>query len=633
MVDRDISLRAAEYVRRYRNEQGDASRTTRRKHRYPMIVYFLDGDFGSKEDDFDFAACCETVQNTARAFWVNHETVAYATIKDGDYNETVAEVCRKALKDDTTESAATVSVSIVIKSYDGDCERIGGLIEETIANLQFRVGSNIDFSIFILVSEDDPDEVRLFKKQFNYIQELMEDEKMKRCPVRAFVIGNMLSESNHQINKAQMFDSLASNIILINNSDTVSSVTLNDFFAPRKITLTGFSKADIPLETVYIIGFDVFSDTVMNFFKRGQKEIVPEYSFSVEKDILCDYAGALKVNAARYAGASKHLLRKKSLVAGVYSFEQINNAEFYGNLEKYIDINMERDRIAVPDEQAICEALDKYLLNYFEDYGLENAEKLLQTIVVKERTNMQSPMIDPLARQFPYDPNNTSCLMEVIGAVIQSKINKLTTAAREYIVKHIENSNTNIIQIIARTMSSIQEATERCKNESVIMDNDMSAELVKRYEGAVYNKSDEIEDAIRRHAMSFSFNNSEALEESIFLYYEDRIVQSVLFGKMNNYQDDIDNMTYEQARTWINSQESKADLSLRLTNKSVDSKIIFLTNMDPNTDRNSKMNNVMLYLKEQNYSILPVSGVPAFRCLKYRTGLSPTDLFTFQNVK
>ncbi|MBQ9227231.1 MAG: hypothetical protein IJ168_00240 [Eubacterium sp.] len=631
MEDKDIILRAKEYIQAYRKNV-DTTIEARKKHDHPMIVLFLDNEAAEdgKEPVIDLDTCRNTVEALTGNFWMNYDSVAYATIKEtATLQDVLGKVCDQALGDSTATDAHTLSVNIVMKTYDGAVDWLKEILTTIYKKTSFRF-SNMDTYLYSLISTASLEMCEKLSEFYFSLQETLLSPEF-RFSIKSLLFGDVSEVSNQPIPKTTIYNSVASNIIIINNVDKPAS--LNDCVVAGKSVLTGFSKADLPMETVYIIGFDIFSDTILDVFQHGSK-IPPEYSFDIRNTLLRQQVGAIEAFAQECLANTKYLLRRNQLTDGLYPFKAID-AEYNNAIRDFVEINLNRRHINTLSEEQIREAFVAYLMNYFNQYGLDNTKKLAETIRAKEQQLLQGFGASNAyeAKSYQFTAREDAAVDGIIMDIIQSKVNEMISTARQVVLRYLSDPDANIVTKIDKTMRSIRDATERCKNEAIAMDNEMNMALAKRYEGAVIEKTATIQSIIKSNDIVLDVDNIDNFERTIFNFFEEHVVRTVLLGQMNSYEQDIENLSYDEAGHWLSNQLAKADLSMCVTNQTQTTRQIIMTDMTVDGNHKSKVVDLMNErAKNGDFSVLNVKGTSIFRCLSYRTVAAADDLTVLQNI-
>ncbi len=626
MDDKYIKIKAEEYVKKYREEQNVVGGIARKQTKYPMFVLLL-GD--------DLEECSQKCKNTMDDLWMDADYVVFKGIQDiNSADELIKAAVDEIAENDRSQSR--LNLSIVIKTTSELSSKLSSVMETVNDKLRFSFGDNIDIYIYSIVEKSTTEDgAKKLKAHLDNIEALFDVYKNKN--IYSIIVGDRYAGRMEAISRDVVHESIASCMVLLNNDTVGETFSKNDYFKIRTHTLIGFSQADIPLKTVYIIGFDTFSDTVINYYTQGHLEL-ETLDFDIKKNIL----GGLEVKLNSLQGilsnGAVNLLCKKELASGNYSYKVLD-AEFYGTLREYYLINRDNGKgIVFPTEDEIKQAFNKYLFETFIHFGLDTAKKFLIEIETAEnQAQMQVQNSDYENAAYNYDPIAPSVAVSaIISKMVSHDIANYERICRGIVLDMIQKEET-ILDRISQKFQDVSRATEKCKVEESMKDVNVETAVQRQiYEDIIKNKATEIEKKIENGDLSFFADGEiECFEDSLFKIYDEKIVIQYLFSNMKTYKGDIESKENdEDFIQWISRQDERTELTMRLANTAESLKTIFLSDLtdDPQI-ASAKEIQMLANIKKKNISCVPVSGVPVFRVFKVRTDIKQAELFAIQQLR
>lgn len=613
MKENTILIRSGEYVKCYRDSLDNNTSITRDRIENSILVIFL----GEALEN-----CKITCENTMNNLFWNCSSMlkCYSVCEnsaDEDIESKIKNMCSNSFQDSSLRQSLQVNIVTKINSELSD------KIFDIISNVfkEFSVSfENISFYIYSIFKSNGN---RKSIENLNTHLSTIEDRVFKNINNHAaysILVGNSLTRED----SSSYQDAIASSIVLTNKK-----ITLGDFgISDKAHSIIGFSQADISLETIYIIGFDIFTDTIIDYFRKGYKQI-GSGNFDINQNILRDYINKIEGVKQQLKGNSKNLWHKNSLSNGEYSFAEIDSD--YGNtLHTYFTVNLARKNIKCPSDDEITDAFNEYLFNYFKEYGLDKARNHLEFITNQEKKNQQAIAdVSSLTNQsFSYDKGKPNLVIdEIIDSIAIEHINELMRKTRNIIISIGEN-NDNILENIEKIFKNLESCTEKCKQESVFRDKSFNNNIKSVYEDIINASKDDIKNQMKDMKFDYSlFALEDDFANFIFDEYEGKIVTKYLFVNLKNYADDTALFEMEKIGSWIKRQCDNADFSMEIAGNKTEPKPLFLTDI-VNSNEHS---NLATYLKNSKCNYISVSGLPIFRTLHFRT-VEKQDLTLIQRL-
>lgn len=604
MNDNAILTQATNYVKRYRDSQGGENTITRGDIGNATIIAFL----GDGLDE-----CKTECENTMNNLFLNCDNALCIFDIDcnAEFSDIQSIVQNLANHYFLNSDFNTLKVNIVTQTNEYLSKKIFDIIFSIYSEFEFTF-SNFSFYIYSIFEKGNKQVIESFAEHLTTIENDVFD-KINNYPVYSIIIGDTLTSSGNTAYQ----DAVASSIVLT----SVKNISRDYGIDSKSHSVIGYSQADISLETIYIIGFDIFSDILIDYFRTKGQSSVENSSFDIKQNLLSNYTNEINNLKQQLKSNSNYLYHKNNLENGNYSFCKIN--EDYGNvLLTYFNVNMQRKNIETPNDDDIAKYFNNYLLEYSKKHGLKKAIEQLERITNNEKQNKKNNVdtFNDIENQvYSYTSQNPDkTIAKIIDDIAENAINSIVEKARNIIVLIGENHE-NILQKREKVFNDIEICTEKCKQESVYRDKSLNDTIKSAYETVVKEKKDDIQLQLKDGVIDDSiFLSKDSFLAYIFSEYEDKMVSKHLFANLTNYADDISLLDSQGISSWIKRQCYNASSSMDVAAADVLQRPIFLTDIVKNDEFNHTYSQLTTYIKNNNCQYVSVSGVPVFRTLCYR---------------
>lgn len=613
MEDNTILTKSYDYVKNYRNSLDNNSNITRERIENSILIIFL-GD--------ELETCRTTCENTMNSLFWNCSSMLKCcsigeNLEDEDIQSTIKNIFNNSFKDSGLRKS--LQVNIVTKINLNLSNKIYEIISNVFEESSILFG-NISFYIYsIFESNGNRRAIGNLVDHLNIIENKV-FSKINNHSVYSIIVGDALTSEDNPAYQ----DAVASSIVLTNKK-----IILNDCgICNKSHSIIGFSQADISLETIYIVGFDIFSDTIIDYFRKEYK-LIENNKFDIKLNILRDYLTKIDNIKQQLKDNSKYLWHSNTLSNGEYFLSEIDDD--YGNtIYNYFTVNLDKKNIKIPSEDEIENIFNKYLFNYFKNYGLDKARTHLEIITNQEKQNQQTcvDVSNFNNKVYSYDirkPNET--INEIIDDVANEYVEKLVRKARNIIIS-IGESDDNVLENIEKIFKKLESCTEKCKQESVFRDKSFNSNMKSVYEDIINARKDDIKNKLKDMNFDYAlFELEDTFASFIFKEYEDNIVTKYLFANLKNYADDTSLYDIERIGSWIKRQCDNAELSMEVAGNKTEPMPLFLTDIVCSDEHS----NLSIYLKNKKCNYISVSGIPIFRILQFRK-VEQQDLTIIQRL-
>lgn len=625
MNSAQIIERSKQFSRDFRNQ--DQKRNDEMKRMqcdYPCLIYFF-GD--------DMSECRSTIEGTTEGLWLNADEVHCFEYSVSEIESGTAVSKLEDFADEANINRMDgLRVIFVMRSEDNISSHIGEFVDTIIKNAPPMLRTKINFSLFTIAKSIKVKSIQNLETHLEAIDSFIESlEPSRRDSITSYILGDMYDERNETIeDEYVIYDAIATTIISENNA--LAYATHSHLISLGKHNLVGFSKADVSLETLYIIGFDEFSDMLVKKFRVGERSDVqaPEYNFSVRNDIISSYATKIASIKSSLMSASSYLWKNPAMPKAPMGFAAYN--EQFGNvLEDYVSINLNKEEPSAPTEEEIEQMFNEHLIKYFNENGLEKAKKYVEEIDRNE--HKRSNESQDLIRQYDYKNNQYTAegIAKCISDISEYKLIECEIIARQTILKMLADGN-HAINKLDEIFKNVESSTEACKQERVVLDKNVNDSIRQHYESLIVSHRNDILNMYNNKTFAISFDSQEAYDKSVFDAYEKHVALTYLFNIANirSYFDNIQNSVeadMESSKGWVSNQIRNASLTLSTISADIrnhSGNIVILTDLPDN----HKLVKAISVNQFENRDIpkIVVSGTPIFRVLRIRDNITKGDI-------